>query len=153
MSKPLRLLRIRARAIVVPLVLLAGVLLAALPAVSSAQVALTSDMEKFSYGLGLQFGQQLRKKLVEQKLGDADPGALTTGILDILRGAEPRLSREVLQAAFKAMAIREVKVAEQKVQAEGNLEKGRQFMQQNKTENGVVALGSGGVRTSASYRR
>ena len=59
---------------------------------------LTSNAEKFSYGIGLQIGQQLKR----QGLTGLDTEAIALAIEDVLQGNNLRVSMEDMQVAATA---------------------------------------------------
>ena len=77
-----------------------AVLLLAFVLPASAQAPhLATDLEKFSYALGLRFGQSL----AQQGLKSIDPAALGLGVQDMLAGVNPRITPEQIQAAQDAI--------------------------------------------------
>jgi len=105
---------------------------------SAAQPAtgLKTDKQKFSYAVGFQIGQNLKRQKVE-----IDPKAFTQGAQDSLAGASARLKPEEMQAAIQAEQQKEI--AKQQAHAKKNLEAGQVFLEANKKKPGVVALPSG----------
>ena len=98
---------------------------------------LATDLEKFSYGLGLRFGQSLAK----QGLQSIDPAALGLGVQDMLAGVNPRITPEELQAA-QAAIVREIEKAARD-RSKRVLDDGLSFLEANKSRDGVITLPSG----------
>ena len=119
-------------------VLLAALLLAVqVPAHAQGSKPLTTNAEKFSYGIGLQIGQQLKR----QGLSDIDTQAIAMAIEDVLKGKDLRVSMEEMQVA--ATAYQNEKNAEKLAEATKNKAAGEKFLKENSTREGVVVLDSG----------
>ncbi|MGA9033166.1 MAG: FKBP-type peptidyl-prolyl cis-trans isomerase [Sulfuricaulis sp.] len=97
---------------------------------------LKSDKQKFSYTVGFQIGQNLKR----QKL-DLDNKAFAQGAQDAMSDAQPRLKAEEMQAAIQSQQKKEME--KQEVQMKKNLEAGQAFLEANKKKEGVVTLPSG----------
>ena len=97
---------------------------------------LKTDKQKFSYAVGFQIGQNLKRQKLE-----LDPKTFSQGAQDALAGTNPRLKQEEMQAAIQAEQQKEV--AKQQAQAQKNLEAGQAFLEANKKKPGVVTLPSG----------
>jgi len=97
---------------------------------------LKSDKQKFSYAVGFQIGQNLKR----QKL-DLDTKAFTQGTQDAISSAKPRLTTEEMQAAVQSQQKKEME--KQEVLVKKNLEAGQAFLEANKKKEGVIALPSG----------
>ena len=111
--------------------------LAALTAVPLASATeLKTEKQKLSYIIGYQVGFNLKREGTE-----IDPSLLAEAVQDALNGAEPKLSREDMQATMKAVQQRKIK--EQKAMLEKNEEAGQEFLAANKKKQGVVELPSG----------
>jgi FKBP-type peptidyl-prolyl cis-trans isomerase FklB len=95
-----------------------------------------TDKEKFSYAIGFQIGQNLKR----QKL-QLDSRTFSLGAQDAIAGAAPRLKPEEMQAAVQAEQRKEI--ARQQALATKNLEAARAFLEANKKKPGVVTLPSG----------
>jgi FKBP-type peptidyl-prolyl cis-trans isomerase FklB len=98
---------------------------------------LTSNAEKFSYGIGLQIGQQLKR----QGLTGLDTEAIALAIEDVLQGNNLRVSMEDMQVA--ATAYQNERNAEKLAAATENQAAGEKFLEENSTREGVVVLDSG----------
>ena len=115
-----------------------AVLLLAFVLPASAQAPhLATDLEKFSYALGLRFGQSL----AQQGLKSIDPAALGLGVQDMLAGVNPRITPEQIQAAQDAIVAEIRKAARDK--AKKTLDEGLSFLEANKNRDGVITLPSG----------
>ena len=117
-------------------VLLAAAVAVVMFGTVQAQDGLSSQKEKFSYALGYQLGNSLKRDDL-----DLDVGAVTQAIQDVLSGAEARLSKEQMEQAI-AEARRQL--AEQRQsQAAANKASGEKFLAENKTKQGVTETSSG----------
>lgn len=98
---------------------------------------LTTNAERFSYGIGLQIAQQLQK----QQLSGVDPRAIAMAIEDVLKGRELRVTMEEMQVA--AVAYQNELKAEKLAAGDKNKAAGEKFLEENRTREGVVVLDSG----------
>lgn len=98
---------------------------------------LTTNAEKFSYGIGLQIAQQLQK----QQLSGVDPRAIAMAIEDVLKGRELRVTMEDMQVA--AVAYQNELKAEKLAASDKNKAAGEKFLEENSAREGVVVLDSG----------
>ena len=98
---------------------------------------LTTNAEKFSYGIGLQIAQQLQK----QQLSGVDPRAIVLAIEDVLKGRELRVTMEEMQVA--AVAYQNELKTEKLAAGDKNKAAGDKFLEENSTREGVVVLDSG----------
>lgn len=87
-----------------PILRTLAVLLLTIPVAVSAEdktaskdAALSTNLQKFSYAIGLQIGESIKGKGIK-----LDPNALTTAISDVLKDKKPRLSEDELQKAVSA---------------------------------------------------
>jgi FKBP-type peptidyl-prolyl cis-trans isomerase len=98
--------------------------------------ALDTDKKKFSYTVGFNIGQSLKHDGL-----DVDTEVLNQAINDVLKGAEPRMSLDEMQASIQHY---QAKLAEQRdAAAAENLKKGQVFLTDNKKKKGVVQTASG----------
>src|SRR5262245_20994495 len=111
---------------------------------------LASDKQKFSYGVGLSIGGDMRQQLLTSD--DLDLQALLRGLSDALADGKPALSRDELKTAMSdyqaklAPQLQErMKAASEKAKAasEKNLKEGQAFLAANKTKEGVKTTASG----------
>ncbi len=110
-------------------------MLAVVPMVSGA-ATLETEKQKISYIIGYNIGTNLKHDGVE-----VDPAVLSEALQDALKGADPQLSREDMQATMKAAQQR--RVEERKALAEKNAKAGQEFLAANKKKEGVKELPSG----------
>ncbi len=100
------------------------------------EAALTTDNQKFSYGVGMQIGQSISRQNVK-----VDQDALILAIKDALEGKEPRVPLDELQ---RVMEAEEKKiVAQQTASSDKNQEIGKAFLAENKKLDGIKTTGSG----------
>jgi len=119
-------------------VLLATSILALqLPVHAQDSKPLSSNVEKFSYGIGLQIGQQLKK----QGMTGLDTEAIAMAIEDVLQGNELRVTMQDMQVA--ATAYQNELNAQKLAAGEKNKATGEAFLEENSTRDGVVVLDSG----------
>ena len=123
---------------------LAGGLTALLLAVSGKVLAqdteLETDQQKYSYMIGMEVGQSLKRAGL-----DIDITAFSAAVQTILDGAEPALSQEqVAEIQSKLMSEMQAKQqGQQQEQAEANKTAGEQFLAENKEKEGVTTTDSG----------
>jgi len=98
---------------------------------------LSTNVQKFSYGVGLQIGQQLKR----QGLDGVDPKAIALAIEDVLSGRDMRVSMEDMRVA--ATAYQNELNAEKLAASEKNKAAGDKFLKENSSKEGVVELDSG----------
>ena len=103
---------------------------------SALSAEIDTPEKKFSYVLGIQFGQQLKNEGI---MVDAD--AFATGIDDVLRGNSPKMSMQEMQAALQAGKNK--LIMEKQAEAQAAMEVGKVFLEKNKKQKGVVVLPSG----------
>ena len=95
-----------------------------------------TDKQKFSYTVGHQMGQNLKRQNLE-----VDPKIVAQGMQDGLGGAKPKLTPEEMQAAVQGYQKKEQEKMESV--AKKNLEAGQAFLEANKKKEGVVTLPNG----------
>ena len=120
-----------------PVFLTALIMAVQVPAHAQDSKPLTTNAEKFSYGIGLQIAQQLQK----QQLSGVDPRAIAMAIEDVLKGRELRVTMEEMQVA--AVAYQNELKAEKLAAGDKNKAAGDKFLKENSTREGVVVLDSG----------
>jgi FKBP-type peptidyl-prolyl cis-trans isomerase FklB len=98
---------------------------------------LESDSQKYSYAMGMRYGQMLRGQIP----GDIDLPLFTQALSDILNGRESKLKPQEMQNAISAHIKQQRVQLEQ--QAEENLASGKQYRDANGKKAGVVTLDSG----------
>jgi FKBP-type peptidyl-prolyl cis-trans isomerase FklB len=97
---------------------------------------LKSDKQKFSYAVGFQIGQNLKRQNL-----DLDSKAFNQGAQDAITSANPRLKPEEMQAAFQLQQKKEME--KQEALMKKNLEAGQAFLDANKKKEDVITLPSG----------
>jgi len=95
--------------------------------------ALTDEKSRFSYALGMRWGEVLRKQSV-----DVDTNLLLQGLKDALSGQKALMTEAEVRAALTQMQEEKAKQA-----ASANKMKGEAFLEANKSQPGVVTLPSG----------
>lgn len=95
-----------------------------------------TDKQKFSYTVGFQLGQNLKRQNL-----DIDPKIVAQGMQSALAGTAPKLTPDQMQASVVAYQKKEQEKTE--ALAKKNLETGQAFLEANKKKEGVVTLPSG----------
>jgi FKBP-type peptidyl-prolyl cis-trans isomerase len=114
---------------------LLSVILSITPAAFSAE--LETDSQKYSYAMGMRYGQMLRG----QVSGDIDIPLFTQALSDVLNGRESKLNPQEMQEAISAyIKQQQVKL---EAQAKENLASGEKFRDANGQKEGVVTLDNG----------
>jgi FKBP-type peptidyl-prolyl cis-trans isomerase len=103
---------------------------------SAQAVELQNQQQKFSYTLGFQFGQQMKKDGIK-----VDAAAFAAAIDDVLQGKPLQMSLDEMRTALKTG--REQMIKEKQQKAEAALEAGKQFLAENAKKPGVKSLPSG----------
>ncbi len=117
-----------------------------------------TTQEKVSYGLGMNFGNNITRSLKSQDI-DVDSAALLKGLQDALTGKESRVPEKDLEAAFEAFQEELIAKAKKrkedqalerlktdpvfKAQADKNSQEGTAFLNENKAKEGVKTTESG----------
>ena len=111
------------------LILAAGVALTLtqMPGRAEDKPAFKDDREKASYGIGMVFGNQIKRSSM-----DIDVDLVNTAIKDVLAGHEMKLTEQQSQEA-----IRNYQQESRKKIAEKNKKEGDAFLEENKTKPGV----------------
>jgi len=114
---------------------IAAALVCGLSAAAHAQ-ELETPSEKFSYTMGYQMGLSLQQSGTE-----LDQEILVQALRDALSGTQPKLSRNEMDQAIadQRAALEE----ERQAQASVNLERSREFLEQNKARDDVEVTESG----------
>src|ERR1700719_4110409 len=109
---------------------------------TSAKTPLTlkTDKDKVSYAIGVNIGKSMRKDTV-----DIDPAIFSRGMKDALAGGKLLLNDEEMKAALTKLQGELRAKQEGAMQKAGEINKkaGEDFLAQNKTKEGVVALPNG----------
>jgi len=118
-------------------VLISSLLVASsLSVANAADSGLKSEKQKFSYAVGIQFGQDLLRQGME-----VDGHALAMAIDDVAAGKEPRMTIAEMQKVFAD--YQQKQQAMKDAQGKINQEEGAKFLAENKAREGVVELPSG----------
>jgi FKBP-type peptidyl-prolyl cis-trans isomerase FklB len=122
------------------IIIILCIALAASPAMAGEKKELKNQMDKVSYAIGLDMGNNLKKNEIE-----VDPDILARAIKDVFSGSKPLMTdqeaRETLMAFQKDLRAKQLE--RNKVIGEKNKKEGDAFLAKNKKENGVQTLPSG----------
>lgn len=107
---------------------------------SQTPLALTTQKDKTSYAIGMNFGESLHKQSVE-----VDTNILVRGMKDALAGGKTLMTDDEARAAITQLQGELRKKQEEKMAqaGEGNAKEGQAFLAANKSKDGVVTLPSG----------
>ena len=100
------------------------------------KVKVDSEMEKASYAVGYQIGQNMKHRSVE-----VDPMVMARAVDDVLKGKEPVLDDKARSEAMQY--LQKAAMESQKKAAEKNTEEGKKFLEANKKKEGVKVTESG----------
>lgn len=115
---------------------LGGLVVAAMAFTTACQkVKLDTDVKKASYAIGQQIGGNLKQQNIEF---DAD--ALAKALKDAAAGKN-EMSKEDMQAAM--MKLQEMSMKKQQEAADANAKAGKDFLEKNKSAEGVKTTASG----------
>jgi FKBP-type peptidyl-prolyl cis-trans isomerase FklB len=125
-----------------PLTALAVVMIAG-AAVAEEALDLSDETNRINYSLGHQLGSDFKRQQL-----DMNPDAVVQGMRDALSAAEPRMTpqemRETLVGFKKRLAEQQREQRQRNVENElGLLAEGKQFLEQNAKNEGVVTTASG----------
>ena len=107
------------------------------PAAADDAPALESNLQRLSYMIGLQIGQSLRQR----GLDEIDTAALAAALEDVFEGRNPRLTLEEMQAAHAA--FQSGRAERQSQEAADNLAAGQAFLASNAENEGVMQAADG----------
>ncbi|MDA3921875.1 MAG: FKBP-type peptidyl-prolyl cis-trans isomerase [Salinisphaera sp.] len=99
-----------------------------------------NDNAKRSYALGMDIGNSLKDLPI-----DIDLGQLNQGVKDVVNGDKTKLTKKQLQGVMQGV-VSDMEAAQkqkQEKQSKANLDKGQQFLANNKTKDGVKTLDDG----------
>ena len=115
-------------------------LLASFAAAAQDAPELKTEKDKFSYALGMNFGENFRKQGL-----DLDPAVFAKAFAESFGGGKTAITDEEMQAVLKAAAqqIRAKQAAQQAEKSAAAQKEGEAFLAANKAKEGVVALPSG----------
>jgi FKBP-type peptidyl-prolyl cis-trans isomerase FklB len=111
---------------------LAGVALSA----QAADAPLTTDKQKFSYTVGVQIGQSLKRDASE-----IDADVVTRAIKDVLGDKKLQLSQEEMQKVMETFQQKQME--KQMAAADKNEKAGQEFLAANKKKEGITETASG----------
>lgn len=112
-------------------------LCACTPKSTSTDIPLDTDEKKMSYAIGHQFGQSLKAQNIK-----ADVDVIAMSIRDVLSSeGNIRMTNEEMFGAIQNM--RQQALEGQRKQAETNLKAGQDFLEKNKSKEGVTQTESG----------
>ena len=97
---------------------------------------LSTEQQKFSYAIGYQMAQQLKSQDIP-----LDATAVSQAVEDVLAGNELKISMQEMQTAFQN--FQQKRAAQLQAIADENLKLGQEFLEKNKSAEGVVVLDSG----------
>jgi FKBP-type peptidyl-prolyl cis-trans isomerase FklB len=111
-----------------------------IPVFAASSPAFTSDQDKLSYAMGYTTGQAL----VQHKIALNIP-AYSAGLKTGFSAEKPALTPEEMSQALQNFQKQQItKMTQDRItQAEKNEQKGRAFLQKNKTQSGVTTLADG----------
>src|SRR6476620_4209432 len=101
---------------------------------------LKTDKDKFSYALGMNFGENFRKQGLE-----LDPAVFAKAFAEAFSTGKTAMTEEDMRTVLTAASqeIRKKKAAVQAQKAEQSRTEGEKFLAENKSKEGVMALPSG----------
>ncbi len=101
---------------------------------------LKTEMDKVSYAIGTQLGQNFKRQGVDIRIGP-----LLRGLRDAIEGKQLALTDEQIKQVMQSFSQRMMAQRKEKQEAEAakNLATGRAFLEANKTKEGVKVLPSG----------
>src|SRR5690606_36642037 len=108
--------------------------------VVAAKSALSSEIQQVSYGIGLNFAENIKRQGVE-----LDLAAFNAGVRDVIAGNEPQLAQADIMKAMQnfQQKMMDKQKAERDGEAEANLKEAAEFFAENGKKEGVVTLESG----------
>ncbi len=117
-----------------------GLVLLAMPAAAQDTPTFKSQKEKFSYALGMEIGDGFRKQAL-----DVDPENLAKGLGDAFSGGKTLLTEDEMRAVLASAQedYRKKQAALRAEKAQAALKQGEEFLEANKSKEGVVTLPSG----------
>lgn len=99
-----------------------------------------TEVQQFSYALGVHFGQQFKQRFAIDKI-EVDTASLLAALEDVLEGKDLRLSREEMQAALSA--ANDKRMAAQAKAAEESVAQGKAYRERFAAGEGVQRTDSG----------
>jgi FKBP-type peptidyl-prolyl cis-trans isomerase FklB len=116
------------------------VLLLSFAAAAQDAPELKTDKDKFSYALGMNFGENFRKQGLE-----LDPAVFAKGFAESFNGSKTAMTDQEMQTLLMAASqeIQKKQAALRAAKGEAAQKEGEAFLAANKTKEGVVTLPSG----------
>ena len=107
---------------------------------SQETVEIKSPKQKYSYALGMDFGNQLRKRSI-----DVEAAAFMKGFKDALSGGHTLLTEEQARSSINELQLemKRKQILPPRPSPEEELRAGRAFLDVNKKKEGIVTLPSG----------
>ena len=101
---------------------------------------LKTEMDKVSYAIGTQLGQNFKRQGVDIRIGP-----LLRGLRDAMDGKQLALNEEQIKQVMQSFSQRMMakRQEQQKLEAAKNIAAGRAFLEANKSKEGVKVLPSG----------
>jgi FKBP-type peptidyl-prolyl cis-trans isomerase len=114
------------------------------PAKTAAGAPLTTRKDKFSYALGMNFGQGIGERLKQEKI-EFDPAIVARAVRDALSGAKLQLTDDQAKAVLTEVQTEVAKKHQelQKQLSDKNKAAGDAYLAANKAKQGVVTLPDG----------
>jgi len=100
------------------------------------QVALETNVDKMSYGIGMSMARSVKGQPIE-----INNEAMLAGLKDVLNDKPAQLEEDVIREAFAA--VREEQMEKQKLEAEGAVQVGADYLTENAKKEGVKSTDSG----------
>ena len=118
----------------------AMVLVSAIAATAQDAPELKTDKDKFSYALGMNFGENFKKQGL-----DLDPAVFAKAFAEAFNGGKMAMTDQEVQTLLQAAAqdFRKKQAAQQAEKGAAAEKDGEKFLAENKSKEGVVALPSG----------
>ncbi len=104
--------------------------------ISCGSANLDSDISKVSYGIGLQFGNDMKNRGME-----IDMKAFSQAVEDVFKGTESRIPDDQIRAAFQK--ISEEMMKKEMIRSEENAKAGEEYLRKNKEKKDVKVTKSG----------
>jgi FKBP-type peptidyl-prolyl cis-trans isomerase FklB len=110
------------------------------PAAKPDAPAVAMDKDKFSYALGMQFGESFKKQSL-----DLDPATFGKAFAEAYNGGKLTMTDEEMKAILvkASQEFKQKQMALQAAKAEETQKDGEKFLAENKAKEGVVTLPSG----------